>query len=528
MDLNTIALWLTAIPAVSLFLRSVRGPVRLWGWAAVTALVLLVAGGGYFLFRDVAGYLSAGLAILAIFVPSRASHAAARASKRFLYRRARRYATLAAVLHPFDGWAALPRLFLAFELAHAGRIADAEALLQVLARGTGRIALVAGAQRLRFLERWEELKAFAERAGLRALNEEPTLLVLYLRALGELGEVDTLAEFTLAHEANLTATASLEPALLYLFSFTGQVELTRRVLSGDERGYTDDARRFWIAVAQARAGDSLEALDAFARLKSSSDTQIREGARHYGATLDLTDRVSVSARVRQVVQHFASTLSNREDWALNHPLQRSERVLVSLLIAANAVVYVIGSWPRYIDTADDFVDRWGLKPHRVINDHEWQRAFSYLFVHANALHLIMNVGGLWVLGPFVERAFGRVRFSLIYLFSGCAGTAVYLGLFMTGRQHDPDLTLVGASGCVMGLLGATGAVMLRAWLRHRVEVARRIFIRLLFVVALQVVFDASTPQVAGLAHIVGLLGGFLSALLLSDRASIRRAALAAG
>ncbi len=40
----------------------------------------------------------------------------------------------------------------------------------------------------------------------------------------------------------------------------------------------------------------------------------------------------------------------------------------------------------------------------------------------------MNLLGLWALGPFVERAFGRWRFSLIYLFSGFLGSVVYLCL----------------------------------------------------------------------------------------------------
>jgi len=55
----------------------------------------------------------------------------------------------------------------------------------------------------------------------------------------------------------------------------------------------------------------------------------------------------------------------------------------------------------------------------------------------------------------------------------------------------------------MGLLGATGAIMLRAWVRQRASVARQIFLRLLLVVALQVYFDQTTPQVAGLAHALG-------------------------
>ncbi|HEX3774349.1 MAG TPA: rhomboid family intramembrane serine protease, partial [Polyangiaceae bacterium] len=82
---------------------------------------------------------------------------------------------------------------------------------------------------------------------------------------------------------------------------------------------------------------------------------------------------------------------------------------------------------------------------------------------------------------------------------------------------EPEL--VGASGCIMGLLGAHVAVMLRAWRRHRAPMAKQMLVRLMFIVALQVVFDQTTPQVAGLAHAVGLAAGFLCALALTDTLS---------
>jgi rhomboid protease GluP len=138
--------------------------------------------------------------------------------------------------------------------------------------------------------------------------------------------------------------------------------------------------------------------------------------------------------------------------------------------------------------------------------------------------LLMNLGGLWVLGPFVERAFGRVRFSVIYLISGCFGSAVYLGL--AAFQVIKADQLVGASGCIMGLLGANAAVMLRTWLRQRTPMAQQIFLRLVAVVVLQVVFDHTNPQIAGLAHLLGLAAGFVSALLLTDTVSAPRDAAA--
>jgi len=189
-------------------------------------------------------------------------------------------------------------------------------------------------------------------------------------------------------------------------------------------------------------------------------------------------------------------------------------------VLINALIYVWSSYPlRLIATSEEFGDRWAFFANDILSG-EWWRMFSYLFVHANWLHLLMNLLGLWALGPFVERAFGWLRFSLIYLFAGFAGSVVYLCLawYQIGK---PQL-LVGASGCIMGLLGATGAVMLRAWIKQRAPMAKQILLRLLVVVAFQVTFDYYTPQVAGLAHALGLLGGFIAGLLLQERVSERR------
>ena len=527
MDLNQIALWMAALPAATLFWKNARAPHRPLGWLMVTALVVLTAIGGWFYFRSYAGYVAGALALLFVFLPTWANNAAARAGNRFQYGRARRFFTVAALFHPLDGWPAMPRLFEAFELAHQGKTADAEALLRVLARGTGNTASIARAQRLRILGRWRELKALAEQTGLLTLGRDPTLLVLYLRALGELGELDDLAEFMRAQEPALLGTGALDAGLLYLFGFSGRVELTRLALGGSRQVYSAEARDFWLALAAKNAGDLEEARRAFGGLRTCPDAQIRERAEeHFRSLLRTGPPEPLSARTLATIDHFARLARQRHNLMPNSPGQRTERRMVLLLIAANAAVYVNGSYPKLVDTHEHFVERWAFFAPDILSG-EWWRVFSYLFVHANAIHLLMNMGGLWVLGPFVERAFGRLRFGLIYLISGSVGSAVYLALSWYG-VIEPE-PLVGASGCIMGLLGATAAVMLRAWIRQRAAIARQIFFRLLAVVLLQVVFDFSTnyinrgdpgqPQIAGLAHALGLLGGFIAALLLRESVS---------
>ncbi len=320
MDPNTIALWFAGFQALRLFSRSARSSRQGMGWTAVSALVLLTGAVGWLRFRDFVGYLTFALTVALIMLPQWAHGVAVRALRRSQYLRAYRFSRVAALLHPFDGWRQLPRLFQAFELAQAGKTAEAEALLSALARGNGSVAETARAHRLRILERWDEVKALAERAGLSALGRDPNLLILYLRALGELEESHSLAEFMLTQEGTLLAGEVLEPAFLYLFVYTGHVELARQVLASSSPGYDAETRDAWLSLASLRAGNFEQARHGFARLCQSKSALIRESAkRHLGSLAQANAYQPPTPRTAHIVTHFARVFADRQNLILNRP-----------------------------------------------------------------------------------------------------------------------------------------------------------------------------------------------------------------
>jgi rhomboid protease GluP len=126
----------------------------------------------------------------------------------------------------------------------------------------------------------------------------------------------------------------------------------------------------------------------------------------------------------------------------------------------------------------------------------------------------MNMLALWVLGPFTEFALGSRRFLLVYLLAGIGSMGVVVAL-ASGPMGE-HMT-VGASGCVMGLVGASGALMLRGWLREKALTARRRLTGIFAIVAMQTAFDAVVPHVSMTAHLSGAIIGFLTTIVLSDR-----------
>jgi membrane associated rhomboid family serine protease len=84
-------------------------------------------------------------------------------------------------------------------------------------------------------------------------------------------------------------------------------------------------------------------------------------------------------------------------------------------------------------------------------------------------------------------------------------------IFLTSRGLLQDDFVVGASGSILGLIGASAAILVQAWVRHRAIAARRRLVSILLIVLLQAVFDLMTPQVSFTAHLSGAVFGFLIA-----------------
>lgn len=77
----------------------------------------------------------------------------------------------------------------------------------------------------------------------------------------------------------------------------------------------------------------------------------------------------------------------------------------------------------------------------------WYRLVTSGFLHFGIIHIAFNMYFLWVLGPLLEPALGRVQYGLLYFASLFGGS---LGVVLV----DSGGITAGASGAVFGLLAA--------------------------------------------------------------------------
>jgi membrane associated rhomboid family serine protease len=206
-------------------------------------------------------------------------------------------------------------------------------------------------------------------------------------------------------------------------------------------------------------------------------------------------------------------LSLRSRWQ-NNRLGQTPAVVI--LIVANSLAFLIELATGAIDLNDGaMLLRLGaLRPSLVLFGHEYWRLIAALFLHAGVVHLLFNLFALYVIGPQLERIAGATRFVICYLVSGICSTAGIVILWRLGISDDVEV--VGASGCIMGIVGAMAAFLIRD--RH-MPMARRRLGNIVFIVIIQTLFDLSTPEVSMSAHLCGLAGGVLIGLIVAPRNS---------
>ncbi|RKU12786.1 hypothetical protein C6502_05420 [Candidatus Poribacteria bacterium] len=151
--------------------------------------------------------------------------------------------------------------------------------------------------------------------------------------------------------------------------------------------------------------------------------------------------------------------------------------------------------------------------HLIVEDGEYWRLLTSTFLHAHALHLLLNMGILFLLGTLLEGLYGRGRFLFLYLTSAIVSSLASL-LFVQNALG------VGASGAVFGLVGVAVALGIRYKDRLPQRLGRILGLRLLPFIGIDLLLGFFVlPQfnynVNNTAHISGLLTGFIGGIILT-------------
>lgn len=169
-------------------------------------------------------------------------------------------------------------------------------------------------------------------------------------------------------------------------------------------------------------------------------------------------------------------------------------VVTYILIVLNLMVFLYG----VLHGNDELINMFGNN-YELVQNGEFYRLFTCIFVHADILHILFNMIALYSIGPVVERYYGKSKFLLIYLVSGLLGS-IFSGVFMTA-----DSISIGASGAIFGLLGSI--CYFTYYYRATLQGILRGSIMPVIIINLVIGFLSSSIDLS--AHIGGLIGGIL-------------------
>jgi len=153
------------------------------------------------------------------------------------------------------------------------------------------------------------------------------------------------------------------------------------------------------------------------------------------------------------------------------------------------------------DALTNVLVTYGAKENDLIIQGQYWRFITPVFLHANLLHVGLNMLNLLVLGVVLERLMGHLRFILVYFVTGMVS-------IIASFYFMPSEVSVGASGAIFGLVGAYSVFVLmhRRAFRHEGIPA---LLWLVFIIGLNLGIGLIIPNVDNFAHLGGLLSGCL-------------------
>jgi len=164
--------------------------------------------------------------------------------------------------------------------------------------------------------------------------------------------------------------------------------------------------------------------------------------------------------------------------------------ITSILMSLNIGIYFLTS-PTLVFADSPILFRYGSSGSYLISG-RYETLITSIFLHANLIHLFLNMYALYILGKVAEISLGRARFISLYFLSGLIGNLLSCII-------DSSSVSVGASGAIMGLLGYMVAMEYRVTGRFNPSTV---------LLAIFVIFGGFSANVDVLAH----LGGFLVGL----------------
>lgn len=195
--------------------------------------------------------------------------------------------------------------------------------------------------------------------------------------------------------------------------------------------------------------------------------------------------------------------------------QRKKPIITILLVSINVLVFLWLSMFGMTEDGTYLLQHGAMYLPFVIENGEYYRMFTCMFLHFGFSHLMNNMIMLFFLGNVLEEELGWWKYVILYLASGLGGNI----LSAWNDLHTGVYAVsAGASGAIFGVIGALIFLVLKNHCRLGNLSSRG----MLFMAACSLYHGFTSAGVDNMAHIGGLVTGFLMAVLLYRKRNCER------
>lgn len=156
-------------------------------------------------------------------------------------------------------------------------------------------------------------------------------------------------------------------------------------------------------------------------------------------------------------------------------------------------------------------------PYRAVKNHEWYRLVTHGFVHADSMHLLVNMFTFWSFGTYIEKYFNYMGMGSMAYLGLYFGGMIVASLFDVVKQYNnPHFISVGASGAVSAILFSS--ILFNPWgkiLLFAILPIPGILFGVLYLVYCQYMAKKGGDNINHNAHFYGAVFGFVYPILLN-------------
>jgi rhomboid protease GluP len=511
MDFNSFIAWLVIFSCFIITIRIIKvsGLKTNLGWLFICQIIVFITVISRYLFPQISGLISLILWFTLIIIPLLGFSKINQLVEQENYQKARQLAEYLRYLHPADGWLEQPEFLLSLELGQQGKIEEAKAIIE---RYPAKNTMGRQAKALLYLmeaDWFGFLTWIDQEIPEKVLFNDGNLLIFYLRALGEVGELNSLIQNLTKGEillAKLGDNIRLNLIRMFAMAFCGKTEQVWQLFDYSLANYSQNTRIFWLATAQMARGNIEAGRDELLQLKTKVQGFQEKGIDWRLANPPANAKLILTPYSESIIAQIETNIQEERRYK-NLSLSMSQKSPVTtFLIGLNLLAFGLEMAFGGVENIETLYFLGALVPGDVIAG-QWWRLLTANFLHFGWLHLLTNMLGLYWLGSLVELTLGKVRYLIAYFLSGIGAMIVYT--YIAIHQGQPDQLLIGASAAIMGLIGVIGAFFFRGWRQEKSRLAAKRLQSILVIVLIQSLFDLTIPQVSGLSHILGVIIGFI-------------------